>query len=355
MSSDPPEDDPNTDEESQDSEYTAETQASSPDEWGYLTSPYGSTGYGSAPSGGGYGNDSYGQENYGMFAGDGSEEISDTPFLGDNYLGSRYIGSGSIVRTGEDRSRTPSKYPVEDHREFLNTIAPRGPPTPRKRLNENIKSPPFPVTETTPDDDRFSGWDAYLFTFAEEFERLSHARDETTLARHVDTAQEGALDNIGDFVMTPRHHDESDDHYRARLKLQLRTSIGGGTVADMKEAAAAILRSEPEQIGIYEDFREEPARFRLDLQRSDLDDAGVSINEFVEVIKDVKAGGVRCFGIAYGAFTHRSLEDFELGISDPDLSYAEDYVEDPEEGITERIGGGDYSSLLFQPEPEIAF
>lgn len=310
----------------------------------------GEGGAGIGPSGGSYPqNDSGGGDSTG---GEGDSIPTGTsPYLGTSYLGTGYVGVGTLARpAGSNGPDAPEQYPLGEYPDLVESIAPRGPDTPRGRLNTSIKSPPFPVSDiTNPTDSRYSNWDGYLHTLADEAVRVSHARSETSLARYVDTAKSGALDNLGDFVDTPRTRDETDAHYRARLKLQLRVSIGGGTIADVKEAAAAVLETSPEAVAIDEPFSDEPARMDLAVQRDDLESADIELGEFVDVIGDVKAAGVRVFGLVLGGFTHRSQADYDAGINDVDRAYATSY--DPETG--ERSGGGEYSSLLYREGSEV--
>ena len=272
-------------------------------------------------------------------------------FLGDNILGERYLGQGStpVGRLGGRRPDRPATYPVEEQTDLVGAISPEGPQESRERLNQHLKKP-FKLTDATPDEERYSTWDGILDTFASEFERLEYARDEASLARHVDFAQGGTLDKIGYFVDTPRRQNEPDRLYRARIKMELRTVTAGGTIADLKDAAGSILDSPPEDIRITEDFPDFPAELELGVQRSDLDEVQIEIGEFVDIITRTKAAGVEIFGLVLGGFTHRSLTAFENDQNDPDLGYGQlDAAGDIDPDV-----GGEYASL-FAPggEPRI--
>ncbi|MWG36579.1 hypothetical protein [Halomarina oriensis] len=297
-----------------------------------------------------YGDGSVGE---GRFGGTSpARETSDHPFLGDAGIGQGYLGTGDPTR-GQADATTQATYAVGEYESLVSSLDPPGSAAARERLSEFLKTP-FPVTPSAqPGDDEYTPWDAYLQTLGDEFERLSYARDETVLARYVETAQDGALDSLGALVDTPRQRDETDPHYRARLKLQLRVSIGGGTIADVKEAAAAILQTSPEAIRIDEPFGTEPARMDLSVQREDLDEAAVELDEFVEVLTDAKAAGVRLFGTLLGGFEHRSLADAENSVNDPEKGYAKSYATDEAGAVVSRSGGGEYSSLLYTPDAEV--
>lgn len=269
-------------------------------------------------------------------------------FLGDDALGGRFLGQGDTPagRLGGRRPDRPAAYPVLEHADLTGEISPAGPDASRERLNAHLKKP-FKITDAGPDEERYTTWDGILDSFAVEFERLEYARDESSLARHIDFAQGGALDKVGYYVDTPRRQDEPDRLYRARIKMELRTVTAGGTIADLKDAAGSILGTPPEDVRITEDFPDFPAELELGVQRSDLDLAEIEIEEFVDVITRTKAAGVKIFGLVLGGFTHRSLIDFENDVNDPDLAYSE---LDANWNVREDIGG-EYASL-FSPSGE---
>lgn len=292
------------------------------------------------------GDTTLGDARIGSSEADAIEEVeygSERAFLGDNYLGSRYLGQGETPygEVGGGETNSPASYPVAENADIVEAIAPQGPDATRERLNHHLKQP-FDISEGDPGDPEYTKWDGFLDTMGEEFERVEYARSEATLARFVDHAQSGALDKIGSLVDTPRRHDEPDRLYRARLKMELRVQTSGGTIEEMKEAVANILRAPPSRIRIDETFPEDPASFRLGIPRSEVEDANLQIDELVDIVRRTKAAGVEVFGILRGGFTHRSLMDFQNDINSPNRGYGQ---LDPAGNIREDIGG-EYASLF---------
>lgn len=199
--------------------------------------------------------------------------------------------------------------------ELVRSVQPRGAATARGRFESHIKSP-FDTREG-------SVWDRLLNTIGEEFEDLHTARDEAMLSSYVDTATGAQLDKIGSFVFLPRRHEETDDHYRGRLKVQLRTLIGGGTIPDIKETSAILLGTQPSEVDIIEDFDNEPARFDINFSDQYLSDSTVEVSDFVSFLDEIRAAGVRIFGSIEGSFEYRSVQDFNDGTNDTAKAYNE--------------------------------
>lgn len=166
-------------------------------------------------------------------------------------------------------------------------------------------------------------WNILIHMIADQVAELEAARDEAATARFVDEAEDGQLERIGRLVDTPPRSDESDEHYRARLKLQLRKFMGGATVEQVREMSAILLNSNKEAFDVSEDFGTEPARFEIALWMSDLDDSNFTQDDFTELLSEVRASGVRVVARARGTFTYRSEQDFKDGVNNPDRGYNE--------------------------------
>lgn len=243
--------------------------------------------------------------------------------------------AGDDTTPSTDQSWEPL-YALSDEQlqMLVDTVDPIGPDTPRDRLERSIKS----VFDTSDG----SQWDSLLNTYAEEFETFIDSKENVMLTQYVDAATGIHLDRIGDFVMVSRRRGESDQRYRARLKVQLRVLVGGGTLEDIKEASSTLLALPSSEIEIREEFDVEPARYVMVLDEGVLADAGVTAEEFVDVINTISAAGVRPVILEIGSFTHRSEENFKNDVNDIDRAYGQlDENGELIEGI-----GGTYSSVL---------
>lgn len=252
----------------------------------------------------GFGESPFGEEGFGG--------TGETISSGRGLFGASFFGAEPFGGVGPDDSEPGTEQPIEAP-DLVKSVRVRGPPSVRERFESHIKSPFDTEPETT--------WDRLLNTLSEEFEEIHTARDEAMLASYVDTAVGEQLDKIGSFVQLPRKHDETDSHYRGRLKVQLRVLLGGGSIEDIKETAAILLQTQPREITITEDPDTEPARFDIEFKTEYLRNSTVTVNEFVSFLDEVRAAGVRIFGTVKGGFEYRSVDDFDAGTNDPNKGY----------------------------------
>lgn len=201
--------------------------------------------------------------------------------------------------------------------------------TARERLGRNLKSP-YP-------DDEGTFWDDLFDTVAAEVEDLESTNNKVLDSKVVDDATGKQLDKLGELVKTDRKSGETDDHYRGRLKVQLRRFLSGATTDQIKETAAILLNTDADQITIEEDFDVEPGRFIVRVWQSDLDAAGVSDTEFRSFVDQVRSAGVRTVEQVRGTFIYRSEQDDIDGVNDPGKGY-----KDPNDGIE----NGTYAGIL---------
>ncbi|NEU58595.1 hypothetical protein [Halorussus sp. MSC15.2] len=185
--------------------------------------------------------------------------------------------------------------------------------TPRERLGRNLKSP-YPHDEGT-------FWNDLFDTLGAELEDLEAANTEVLDSKVIDIATGEQLDKLGELVKTKRKSEESDEHYRARLKVQLRRFLSGATRDQIKETAAILLNTDTDQITIEEDFAVEPGRFVVRVWQSDLDSSGVSDTEFRTFVDQVRSAGVRTVEQVRGTFVCRSEQNFLDGVNDPEKGY----------------------------------
>lgn len=272
---------------------------------GFGDSAFGESEFGDARAGSGFGETGFGE---GGFGGSPPGAIW-VGLFGSSPFGAEPFG-GALIEDPDE-----PEEPAEPIPELAQTVRPRGPQTVRERFSHNIKSP-FNESEGTT-------WDRLLNTIAEEFEEWHDVRDDVMMAQYVDSAVGQQLDKIGSFVQLPRRHEESDDHYRGRLKVQLRTLISGGTIPDVKETAAVLLQTHSENIEITENFDNEAARFDISINENLLEDSEVDVSDFVSFLDEIRAAGVRIVGELEGSFEHRSEQDFLDDVNDPSKGYGE--------------------------------
>jgi len=201
--------------------------------------------------------------------------------------------------------------------------------TPEERLEENLKSP-YPHHDGT-------NWSSLINTFATEFTALETTRDTVLDSVVVDRATGAQLDRLGEVVQLPRQTNETDPHYRGRLKVQLKKYIGGATIDEIKETAAILLDTNASEIAIEEDFATEAARFTIQISDNALDEAEVTANDFRTFVDEVRGAGIKALAEERGTFTYRSAQDYSNGTNDPTKGYYDS---------TDGVENGTYSGLL---------
>lgn len=209
-----------------------------------------------------------------------------------------------------------------------------------ERAEENMKRV-FPTHEGTT-------WHGLLRTIVEEFELQGEETVKLFDERFVDTASHRQLDMIGDMWGLERREGEDDEHFRARIKLQLPRHMTTTTIDFIIDTSASLLRTRPERINVEENFDIEPARFDVFVEQIVMHDAGIEPDDVEEFIQDVKAAGVKARVTLGYQFTHRTVEDFEEDVNEEDKGYDDWdpetlHFEEPDED-DEEYGEGEYGS-----------
>lgn len=238
---------------------------------------------------------------------------------------SRFSGES----TEEDGDETVEDEFTPLEQELIESIeADDAPSSVYDRFDAHLK-PPFKSTED-------SQWDKFLDVLAQEFEDWIDTRNEMHVARYIDTADGVELDRIGEFVGAERRSGERDAHYRARLKVEFHVRVGSGTIDDVIKTSALLLDTARSNITVSEDFDTEAARFNVEVPAHVIDNSGVTVDEYGQLLENVRAAGVRVRAQTKGTFTYRSESDFRNRINDTDKGYS---------GLGTNVGGS-YSGLI---------
>lgn len=184
---------------------------------------------------------------------------------------------------------------------------------PRDRADRVMKNP-YPTDPGTV-------WDKFLNTITDEPEQLYASIREVERHRDVDTATGGPLEKIGGLFTLPRRQGESDAHYRKRIKLQLPIHTTSATLDEIIDDSTMLLDCAPSEIRLYETFDIEPARFDVFIDERVVTEANVTVPEYVQLMRDVKAAGVRVVATIGKQFTYRSEYEFLNGLNDPERGY----------------------------------
>lgn len=185
----------------------------------------------------------------------------------------------------------------------------------RERAEEHIKHT-FPTGDGTV-------WDQVLSTILYEFEVENEVIEQIVNGRFVDSAERYQLGMIGDFFGLERRRDEEDGHFRARIKQQIPRHTTTTTIDEILNASAELLDTSTERIHIEENFGIEPARFDVYIEDIVFSEAGIDVDDFEDLLQDLKAAGVKAMATVGKQFTYRSVGDFEDGINTEDQGYGD--------------------------------
>lgn len=153
-------------------------------------------------------------------------------------------------------------------------------------------------------------------------------------AHFTDFASGKSLDLIASLLNIKRKVNESDKIFRARIKLAFSKITNTATINVLKEVIAAAIATKTDRIKIKDCYDVEPATFVVWVWLQDLNAAGITLEDFRELIKTVKPAGVRVQAFLQGTFTYRSIGEE----SDPTKGYNDLANTNPY--------GGTYAGLL---------
>ncbi len=149
-----------------------------------------------------------------------------------------------------------------------------------------------------------------------EFSNIEQAINDIKDAHLVDFATGKSLDYIASLFNVRRKQNENDDHFRARIKLAFSKISNMATINDVKEIIAVALNTKTSKVRVRDRY-DSVALFDVWIWLQDLNNAGLTLEEFQELIKVVKPAGVRVKAYQQGTFTYRSIGE----TSDPTRGY----------------------------------
>lgn len=161
-----------------------------------------------------------------------------------------------------------------------------------------------------------------------EFSNIEQTINDIKNAHFVDYASGKSLDYIASLFNVRRKLNETDEHFRARIKFAFAKITNMATLNDIKEIIAAALKTKTNRIVVRDKYSIEPALFEIWLWLQDLTAAGLTLDEFQELVKAIKPAGVRVKAYQRGTFTHRSIGE----ASDPSKAYNDLANSNPDAG-----------------------
>ena len=157
------------------------------------------------------------------------------------------------------------------------------------------------------------------------FNSLENTAENIRSSHWVNFAQGKSLDYIASLFNLLRLKDESDDEFRARIKIKLSKIKESATINEIKEITAAVLNTTTMRVQIKDD---PPANFEMKVWLQDLNNAGITAEQLKSLLKAIKPAGVSTSIFGLGTFTYRSAYE----TSDPAKAYNDLNNSNPQAG-----------------------
>jgi hypothetical protein len=144
---------------------------------------------------------------------------------------------------------------------------------------------------------------AKLFgVIATELAELKEAKNDITHSRSIDQAIGQTLDNLGHNVQQGRGQRE-DKTFRFFIKARIAINRSSGSISDIISIIANLLNIETEEIKVKERLDGEMASIYLSLPLKAINKIGLKRDEFLIVLNQILAAGVRPYTRLRGSFT----------------------------------------------------
>lgn len=168
----------------------------------------------------------------------------------------------------------------------------------KNRLAESLKTPwsDYANNELT----RFG---ALFEAVAFEIALIRRTRALVEISKYIDEATDKQLDRLGDQLDIKRNAGETDSQYRTRIRTAFSASISSGTTPQLIKTIEAFLGSET---SVSLNQVAEPATAEIELDQGVFNNKELSVEEFLDRLGPLAAGGVRLQTSLKGTFQFAS-------------------------------------------------
>lgn len=142
-----------------------------------------------------------------------------------------------------------------------------------------------------------------------EFQNIEQTINDIKYTHSIDLATGKSLDWFASLFNVRRKQNETDDHFRARIKLAFSKIADMATINDIKEIVAATLQTKTSRIRVVDKWNVEPAYFDVWVWLQDLNNVGLTVEELKDLLQAIKPAGVRLDAKQFGTFTYRSASE----------------------------------------------
>lgn len=178
-----------------------------------------------------------------------------------------------------------------------------------------------------------------LGAIGDQVDYLQADLDEASDASRVQTARTRAqLRELAKLVNLPPRQGENRETFRARTIAEFQLTTSEGTADDLITSLSVILGVDQRQIE-YRDA-DEPGVAIVGMPLQGIDKLDMETGDLIDIIQNNAPAGYRIEASVRGTFTYRTVEEHDLGDTDPDAGY------DELSGGVPTESGGTYAGLL---------
>lgn len=163
----------------------------------------------------------------------------------------------------------------------------------KKRLQNNMKSPPYDYTGEV--------WDAILTALAKEMAEIKRARDEVYKTRFITESKGGVLDKIGREYGISRREGESDEEYKLRIHAASLVYTSSGTLPQLTKVVALLLKVDMSEVEVKR-VSDPPLTLELSVPRHRLEEMKLTGAQLVNFVDDAAMAGVKLRTVVAGDF-----------------------------------------------------
>jgi hypothetical protein len=185
-----------------------------------------------------------------------------------------------------------------------------------KTVQEEWPSPAIDINNST---NAYKLMSALVSVLDEEDKNINQIKR----AHHIDTAVDEELEQFGDLVQLDRKSGESDEKYRARLKVQYRVGNIGTAFDQFSQFASVLLDTNISNIEFSTNFGAAPATIQVSANPAIYDSVELTRTEVADFLGQGVPAGHSVTALERGTFrlkTDAQIDDAEKGLTSDSIS-----------------------------------
>lgn len=143
---------------------------------------------------------------------------------------------------------------------------------------------------------------------ADELQLLQDTFTKIEDYRDIDNAVGYALDKTGSNFKQYRGT-ATDEIYRALIKSKIQRNLSDGSIDRIIEIVSYLLNIDPSEVVLTQTYNAEPASLQVNVPSDAINNLGLTLYQFGQIVDVIAAGGVRAASLFEGTFAFSSQYD----------------------------------------------